>query len=186
MSFFTRSSSPAPRDSYHAYSQPSSPTQQLVTFDDANDFLSSDIDLSFSASNMSINSAPSSPSAMDISPAPPLSKRDSAIMRERNPGANIFGVSRVFGRELSNNTPAHPPSPSPPRSNKLLPPAPRPDLERSGGSSRSSARQRSALPSHWLQQPQEPTEPAKTSVRDKRSGAVFNVCPTPFSIICRS
>lgn len=112
----TSSPSP-PRNRHHAaISQPSSPSA-AVNWDDAEAYLSSDLDISF-ASTMSINSAPSSPTQtgridpfslgpsttrtaapspierMDISPAVP--KRTS----RGNSSAGL--VERPFGVEVSN------------------------------------------------------------------------------------
>lgn len=135
------SSSPSPPRSYArhhiAVSQPSSPASMVVDWDDAADYLSSDLDISF-ASTMSINSAPSSPTqvqsmigggrtldpfslappppsermAMDISPAvAPPANQHLSVPRKAAGGPRFTSspnVDRPFGVEVSNvNVPQH-------------------------------------------------------------------------------
>lgn len=128
------SSSPSPPRSYPRHhvtvSQPSSPASMVVDWDDAADYLSSDLDISF-ASTMSINSAPSSPTqvqsmiggrtldpfslappppsermAMDISPAvAPLAVSHLSVPRKAASGPHFTSspnVDRPFGVEVSN------------------------------------------------------------------------------------
>ena len=123
------------------------PSQRLARpDDDLDEFLSSDLELSF-ASTMSLNSAPASPekdafaldlpaenhapfspNAMDISPAP---KAAAAFSGGKHARPRAFTVARVFGRELSNqespNSNCSPASvkgdgPGIPRSRSPLPP----------------------------------------------------------------
>ncbi|KII88974.1 hypothetical protein PLICRDRAFT_108846 [Plicaturopsis crispa FD-325 SS-3] len=112
--------------------------------DELDDFLSSDLELSF-ASTMSLNSpphapislAPDSPQPMDISPAPAAPSLRKPTTRPRA----FTSAARMFGRDLANN------APTPPTLN--VPPAPK-----SGSGSTSQKRtQRAALPSEWLSFP---------------------------------
>lgn len=124
--------------------------------DDVDDFLSSDLELSF-ASTVSLNSPPRpdpidlTPDSdyaepMDISPAPvqkvaasrALYDRTSSLKPLSRPRA-FTSAARLFGNDISNAT-----APSPPQ---LAPAA----LIKSGSTQSSSKRlQRAALPSGWL------------------------------------
>ncbi|KIK06553.1 hypothetical protein K443DRAFT_129827 [Laccaria amethystina LaAM-08-1] len=121
--------------------------------DDIDDFLSSDLELSF-ASNVSLNSPPrkdhdlmSDCEPMDISPAPPpkttlcrLSANGSSKPQSRPRASTSAG--RLFGSDISNNSQSLLPSPNL---------AAVPSLK-SAGSTHSGAKrtQRSALPTEWF------------------------------------
>lgn len=125
--------------------------------DDVDDFLSSDLELSF-ASNVSIHSPPASealmlsPSAgesdyapMDISPAP----AKKPVFERGRPRAFTSGA-RLFGRDMSNGLP--------PPATQVAPAS----LTKSG-STQSKRIQRSALPSQWF-------EPTRTSEVKQANG----------------
>lgn len=125
MAFFN----PTP-SSLHA---PSRKSQRNEVQNDIDEFLSSDLELSF-ASTMSLNSpsasrAPS-PIAMDISPA--LPQKSQAHLAPPAP--------RLFGRDLLNARPS-------PASTKSV-----------GTSSSTRGRQRAALPAQWMASGNPPTE----------------------------
>lgn len=121
--------------------------------DDVDDFLSSDLELSF-ASTMSLHSPPHEPitltpgnesaDLMDISPTHnpvftlPSSKKDESASKPKNRPRAFTSGTRIFGRDMSNG-----PSPS------LA--APAPSILKSGGSQSNAKRlQRSALPLEWM------------------------------------
>lgn len=162
-------------------SQPSSPIQTPSTLDDADDFLSSDFDVSF-ASTMSITSAPSSPvrdsfdesfesirrspsaEPMDISPAPDMlffpREAPPTTTRPRSSTIAVFDSStagRSFGREVSNVNIL---SPTPP---------PRGTKQPSQFNFAALTKQKPSLPSQWLK------HPGETSAKSKRTGAIFSV-----------
>ena len=129
---------------------PSRKKSQRFPTDDVDEFLSSDLEISF-ASNVSLNSPPrdhlSLPpdcEPMDISPAPVIKHISSGlIMKEsskpQRPRAFTSGA-RLFGSDLSN-------------SNPLLPsPSLREESPKVAGNTQSNAKriQRSALPTEWL------------------------------------
>jgi M-phase inducer tyrosine phosphatase len=113
--------------------------------DDVDDFLSSDLELSF-ASNVSLHSPPRDPivlapdyaEPMDISPAPaprpPVRDKDNNVRPLNRPRA-YTSASRTFGRDMSNDaSPGH-----------LLP------SFKTGSTHSSSKRtQRAALPTEWF------------------------------------
>lgn len=137
--------------------------------DDVDEFLSSDLELSF-ASTMSLHSPPHSTSTltpdferadrMDISPpsnpvftlAPP--KKEETQIKKNRPRAFTSGA-RTFGRDVSNGV-----SPAPP-SMPLVP--------KSGGSQSQNKRtQRSALPFEWLA-----SAPSPQAVGETKSKKLF-------------
>lgn len=150
---------------------PSAPVRKrsqrfLSSRDDVDDFLSSDLELSF-ASTVSLHSpprdatplAPDSDYAMDISPAPPpkpavsnfLSKEGlSNGFKSTRPRA-ATSAARLFGNDISNNGL----SPTP----KL---APAPMIKPGSTHSSSKRIQRSALPTEWLSSLQAQGPPKQT------------------------
>ncbi|KDQ59534.1 hypothetical protein JAAARDRAFT_56545 [Jaapia argillacea MUCL 33604] len=136
---------------------PSAPTRKTSRHfqrqrDDIDDFLSSDLELSF-ASTMSLNSPPQdhidltpdhdSPVPMDISPAPPRPASPRSIIGKPliRPRAFTSGA-RLFGRDMSNSATLA----------LNMPPAPPSKPE--SVSSQAKRTQRPALPFEWLAQPQ--------------------------------
>lgn len=135
--------------------------------DDIEEYLSSDLELSF-ASNVSLNSPPreqiSLPSdsgcvPMDISPAPPKHSNKYAHLTE---GVKPMGRPRaltnprLFGSDLSNSNPSLLPSP------QMAPAQP------TGTAQGTKKIQRSALPVEWFTAPKVP-EPASPMVSFARS-----------------
>jgi hypothetical protein len=160
ISYVEATSSPSPpRSRHHAVlSQPSSPSM-AVNWDDAEAYLSSDLDISF-ASTMSINSAPSSPTQtgrsvdpFSLGPAPPPSVERMEISpavprlvvpkRAVRINSDSSANHRPFGVEVSNVSSPPVPDSSPsmargtvvtrPRSRTTagLPPIRPPQFERS-------------------------------------------------------
>lgn len=147
MSFFVRSSS-------HFLNPPPAPSrkisQRLVrTNDNVDDFLSSDLEISF-ASNVSLNSPPQEHLSlppdyepMDISPAPPIKPlgrlMDASKPQSNRPRAFTSGA-RLFGHDISNNENTLFPSPQ-------IVSAP---THKATGSTSAKRTQRAALPTEWL------------------------------------
>ncbi|KAF9566250.1 hypothetical protein CPC08DRAFT_113169 [Agrocybe pediades] len=133
----------------------------LPTNDDIDEFLSSDLEVSF-ASNVSLNSPPRDPislasdCAMDISPAP-APKTQSMLLSSGQRPRSYTSNGRLFGNDLSNSH------------NPLLPSAQLVSGQTAKvvGATQSSSRktQRAALPLEWLaparnvQPAQEPPSP---------------------------
>jgi M-phase inducer tyrosine phosphatase len=148
MSFFTHCSN---NQFLNPLLAPSRKKSQRFLTDDVDEFLSSDLEISF-ASNVSLNSPPRDhPSLppdcepMDISPAPVIKHISSGLdMKEfskpQRPRAFTSGA-RLFGSDLSNSI------------NPLLPSPPlREESPKVAGNTQSNAKriQRSALPTEWL------------------------------------
>ncbi|TFK27380.1 tyrosine phosphatase [Coprinopsis marcescibilis] len=130
--------------------------------DDIDDYVSSDLELSF-ASNVSLNSPPlrnallSDCDAMDISPMPPkVATRDSAPTKSR-PRALTSG-GRLFGSDISNNR-------------GTLLPSPKLDESKPTGTTSNKKLQRSALPSEWMAA-MHPPEPVKPSIPTQPSSPI--------------
>ncbi|KAH8117589.1 hypothetical protein DFH11DRAFT_1030376 [Phellopilus nigrolimitatus] len=165
------------------------PSQRLLRPpNELDDFLSSDLELSF-ASTMSLNSPPasppkelfttsnlhayspeSSPMPMDISPAP-VSKTSSSIAvanNERRGRPRAFTTARTFGRELSNRE-----SPSLSTTNSV-------SVKNS-----ENKLQRSALPSEWMcafpQAKEDPPSPVFSST-DASDAMDIDDCVLPASL----
>ncbi|PPQ99928.1 hypothetical protein CVT24_009563 [Panaeolus cyanescens] len=161
------------QSSTHHLQPPAAPTRKksqrfLKQHDEIEDYLSSDLELSF-ASNVSLNSPPreqiSLPSdsgcvPMDISPAPPKQPNKFAHLTE---GLKPMGRPRaltnprLFGSDLSNSNPSLLPSPQMP-----------PSQQSTGTAQGSKKTQRSALPMEWLTAPKapEPASPMPASPMD--------------------
>lgn len=129
-------------------------SQQIKPRDDLDEFLSSDLELSF-ASTMSLNSPSrdyvnitqdtSQDDAMDISPLPPRKEPVQFSKPTTRPRAYTSGA-RMFGQDLSNNS----------ISNNSIPDS------TSGTQSGSKRTQRTALPAEWFSS--KPLERAQSSV----------------------
>ncbi|KAF8326000.1 uncharacterized protein EI90DRAFT_3018747 [Cantharellus anzutake] len=191
MAYFTQYSSSPPSERF-IVSQPSSPAQP-ATFDDVDDFLSSDLDISF-ASTMSINSAPASPTAtagcdLFLDSTCKMETSSTNITQRAPPtkrSNNVFGPpsspTRPFGQDLSNTLLSSSPSlnlkdSTRPRSKTALPPIQRPLFATQKSSSQAvNLRARAPLPGSWLHVP---TPSSRTNTRVKRNGAIFSQSPDP-------
>ncbi|KAF8162904.1 hypothetical protein B0H34DRAFT_651702 [Crassisporium funariophilum] len=146
---------------------PSAPSRKLSqrfirAHDDVDDFLSSDLEISF-ASNVSLNSPPreqlSLPSdcdPMDISPAPPVKPASRLSMidnsKPQRPRAFTSGA-RLFGSDISN-------------SNNNLLPSPQmvgTSISKNTGTTSAKRIQRAALPTEWFTAPRAPEPPTEPS-----------------------
>lgn len=137
-------------------SAPARKRSQRFVQRDVDEFLSSDLEVSF-ASTVSLNSPPKEhvpltpdrdyAEPMDISPAPPPkpSFADSEARKSVSRPRAYTSSARLFGNDLSNNAPDLLPSPR-------IAPAPSIKLVASNSSTQSSGKriQRSALPTEWL------------------------------------
>ena len=187
MAYYTQYSSSPPSERF-IVSQPGSPAQP-ATFDDVDDFLSSDLDISF-ASTMSINSAPASPTATAGSdlfldnthktdmPSDDVTRRVPPPKRSNNVFGPPSSPTRPFGQDISNTLMSSSPAlglkdSARPRSKTVLPPLQRPVFatQKSSGQN-ANPRLRAPLPGSWLQVPMASTG---ASTRAKRSGAIFTV-----------
>lgn len=135
--------------------------------DDIDDFLSSDLELSF-ASTMSLNSPPRDTMTlaqdhdvpMDISPAyRPLQKENEKTNRATTRPRASTSAARIFGQDMSNSN----------FSNDSV-------NTKTGSQANSKRTQRSALPMEWMV----PSKPLRTS--QTMDGNMFAPVSDPFSL----
>jgi M-phase inducer tyrosine phosphatase len=160
MTFFSTLSSTSSQF-LHAPRAPSRKRSQLLKpkHDDVDDFLSSDLELSF-ASTMSLNSPPRDVMSlqeqdvpMDISPAPrPVQKENERMNRPATRPRASTSAARIFGQDMSND-----------------------DLSnaRTGSQANHKRTQRAALPMEWITAPN-PLKACKTL--DENMFATVSAC----------
>lgn len=172
MTFFSTLSSAGASDSTQHLRAPPAPSRKRSQMlhpkrDDIDDFLSSDLELSF-ASTMSLNSPPRDTMTlaqdhdvpMDISPAyRPLQKENEKTNRATTRPRASTSAARIFGQDMSNSN----------FSNDSV-------NTKTGSQANSKRTQRSALPMEWMV----PSKPLRTS--QTMDGNMFAPVSDPFSL----